>query len=86
MDRPELLDDGGDLVRLERLLVITERRLLERLQRLPEALHSHVDPLQALGCCCFGYLGVIFRRDILVLEVALSFSFINHNLETRQVS
>ena len=48
MYRPELLDDGGDLVRLERLLVITERRLLERLQRLPEALHSHVDPLQAL--------------------------------------
>ena len=48
MHRPELLDDGGDLVRLERLLVITERRLLERLQRLPKALHSHVDPLQAL--------------------------------------
>ena len=48
VDGPELLDDGGDLVRLERLLVVAERGLLERLQRLPEALHSHLDPLQAL--------------------------------------
>ena len=74
VDRPELLDDGGDLVGLERLLVITERRLLERLQRLPEALHSHVDPLQTLSCCRFCYLGVLFRRHILIL-VLLQYFF-----------
>ena len=51
VDGPELLDDGGDLVRLERLLVVAERGLLERLQRLPEALHSHLDPLQTLMWC-----------------------------------